>query len=243
MAYLSVKLDHVAALREVRKGRTPDPVQAAVLAEMAGSDSITIHLRRDRRHIKARDLVLLRQAVHSRLIVEISPTVENISAVMDIKADQVMLVPEDDGEVTTQSGFGPDSEWDSIEEAVARLQGAGLSCGLVVEPSADAIKRVSKLGLAGIRLFTGTYALARTETDGLAELERIEKAASAAARSDLVVSAGQGIDFQNLGPLVRLGVIDEFVVGQALIARALMVGMERAILAMLGIVRGGNAEG
>lgn len=246
MAYLSVKLDHVAVLRQTRKGRNPDPSQAAALAELAGCDGITIHLRRDRRHIREKDLFILKEIVATRLTVEIAPTEDNVARVIEVKPYMVTFVPEVDREITTQCGWTlHDEECETIGEMAWRLQEAGIKTALHIEPSTEMIKWASKIKVDAVKLHTGVYASARTEAEGLAELGRIERTSQAAGKANLLTLAGQGIDYTNLAPLVRLGVIDEFVIGQAIIARAILTGMDRAVRDALAIIHGGGgrAEG
>jgi pyridoxine 5-phosphate synthase len=229
MAYLSVKLDHVAALREQRKIKTPDPAHAAVLAEIGGADGIMVHLRRDRRHFRDRDLYILREVVRTRLTVEITPTEENLSRIAEVKPYMAIFVPETDGEITTQSGLNVEIEADRLAESARRLQESGIRVATHIEPSTEAVRRAGRMKVDAVKLHTGLYATAKREEDGMAELARIERAAQAAGKIDLVVMAGQGLDYDNIRPLARLGVIDEYVIGQAIVARAVLVGMERAV--------------
>jgi pyridoxine 5-phosphate synthase len=242
MAYLSVKLDHVAVLRQARRGRSPDPSHAAVLAEAAGADSITIHMRSDRRHIRERDLYILKETVGTRLTVEIAPTEDNMSRVLEAKPYMVIFMPEMDKEITTQGGLTLDEEFETVEEMAKRLQAVGIKVGLHIEPDTEMVKRASRINVDAIKLHTGMYVNAQSEEDGLAELGKIERAAKAAGKANLMVMAGQGLDYQNLPPLARLGVIDEYVIGQAVVARAVMVGMSQAVRDMLDIIRHETAQ-
>ncbi len=237
MAYLSVKLDHVAALRAARRGQKPLPSQAATLAELAGADSITVHMRNDRRHIKEKDIFVLKQTAGTRLVIEVAPTEENLARVLEAKPYMVTLIPELEREITTQSGLTLDEDYEIIQEMVQRLQAVDIKASVHIEPDADIVKRASKIGVDAVKLHTGFYAGARTEEEGLAELGKIERAAKAAGKADLMVIAGQGLDYQNLGPLVKLGVIDEFTIGQAIVAHAVMVGMHQAVRDTLEIIR------
>ncbi len=237
MAYLSVKLDHVATLREARKSKYPDPSHAAVMAEHAGADGIAVHLRRDKRHIRQRDVVLLKEIVRTRLTVEIEPTEETVSPVLELKPYMVTFVPEVDREITTQTGLALPDNFDTIADMTRRLQTVGVKVALHVEPEPDLVKQVSRVGADAVRLHTGMYANARTEQEGLAELARLDKAARAAAKGDVLVLAGGGLDYQNMPPVAKLGLIDEFVVGHALVAEAVVSGMQRAVQAMIDIVR------
>jgi len=234
MAYLSVKLDHVAVLRQARKGKNPMPAQAAMLAEMAGADGITVHMRNDRRHIREKDLFVLRETIGTRLTVEITPTEDNVLRVVEAKPYMVTFMPEVDREITTQTGLAlMDDDLDIFREMVQRLQEVDVKVTLHIEPDVEMVKRASRMGVDAVKLHTGLYAGARTEPEGLAELEKIDRAARAAGKANLIVMAGQGLDYQNLMPLAKLNVIDEFVIGQAIVARAVMVGMDRAVRDMI----------
>jgi len=237
MAYVSIKLDHVATVREARKGRFPDPSHAAVMAENAGADGIAVHLRRDKRHIRQRDVVLLREIVSTRLTVEIEPIEEFVAQMLELKPYMVVFVPEIEREITTQTGLTLTDDFDAIADMTRRLQAVEIRVALHVEPDADLVKQVSRLGADAVRLHTGMYANARTEEEGLAELSRLEKAARTAAKGNILTLAGCGLDYQNLPPVVRLGLIDEFIVGHAVVARAVISGMEQAVRDMVGIVR------
>jgi pyridoxine 5-phosphate synthase len=237
MAYLSVKLDHIATLREARKGKFPDPSHAAVMAEHAGVDGLAVHLRRDRRHIRQRDIVLLKEIVTSRLTVEMEPNEENVAHMLEVKPYMVTFLPETDREITTQAGLTLADDYDSIADMARRLQTVGVKVAVHIEPDADLVKHALRMGVDGVRLHTGMYANARTEQEGLAELARLEKAARAAGKGDLLVLAACGLDYQNLPPLVKLGIVDEFVVGFAVVYKAIVSGMERAVRDMLDLVR------
>jgi len=237
MAYLSVKLDHIAVLRQARKSTAPIPSQAAVLAELAGANGITIHMRNDRRHIREKDLFVLKQTVTTQLTVEIAPTEENMARVLEARPYMVTFMPEVEKEITTQAGLALDDEFEIVEEMARRLQEAGIRVALHIEPRPDIVKKASRMGVNAVKLHTGMYAAALTDEDGIAELERIEKAARAAGKAGLVVLAGQGIDYHNFPALVKLGVVDEFVVGQAAVARSVMVGLPQAVRDVLDIMR------
>lgn len=237
MAYLSVKLDHVAALRAARRGQKPLPSQAATLAELAGADSITVHMRNDRRHIKEKDVFVLKQTVGTRLTIEVAPTEENLARVLEVKPYMVTFMPEVDREVTTQSGLTLNEDFEIVQEMVQRLQAVEIKVALHIEPDADLVKQAAKMRVDAVKLHTGFYAGARNEEEGLAELGKIERAAKAAGKADLMVIAGQGLDYQNLGPLVKMGVVDEFTIGQAIVAHAVMVGMHQAVRDIMEIIR------
>lgn len=239
MAYLSVKLDHVAALRQMRKGKSPEPAHAAMLAEAGGADSITVHMRQDRRHIRERDLYLLKETVGSRLTVEIAPTEENVGRIVEVKPNLVVLIPEIDREKTTQSGLLLEEDAEIITEMVHRLQEVGISVAVHVEPSPDIIKRAVKIGVDAVKLHTGFYANAVTDEDGLTELDKIDSTTKTANKAGLMVLAGQGLTAGNILPLLKRGGIDEYIVGREIVERAVMVGMEKAVQHMRDTIRYG----
>lgn len=236
MAYLSVKLDHIAALREVRRLKSPDPAHAVALAEIGGADGITVHIRKDRRHFRDRDLIILREVVRTRLTIEMAVTEENVNRIVEVKPHMVTFVPEVDGELTTRSGLNPSLEADQLEDASLKLQELGIQVSLLIDPDPEIVKQAAKMKVNAVKLYTGYYSSARDDSNGLAELGRLEKAAQTAAKSDLIVMAGQGLDFGNIRPLVKMNVIDEFTIGQALVARAVMVGMETAVRDMRHVI-------
>jgi len=235
MAYLSVKLDHIAVLREARGNKTPEPSRAAVLAELGGADGITIHLRRDRRHIRDRDLFILREVISTRMTVEIAPSEENISRLLEVKPYMVNFVPELDREVTTQNGLDIEENYELLEDATRRFQEIDTKVGLTINPTTDDVKKAARMHVDAVKIFTGGYGNARTEEEGLVELSRLERTAQAADKADLIVIMGQGLNYINLPPLARLGVADEYIIGQAIVARSIMTGMERAVREMANL--------
>lgn len=237
MAYLSVKIDHVAVLREARRKKSPDVSHAAMLAELGGADGITVHLRRDRRHIRERDLYILKEVVRTRLTVEIAPTEENITRMLEVKPYMTVFVPEIDKEITTQSGLAPNEDFDMLEEATRRLQEVDIKVGLLIDCNGEAVKRAARMQVNAVKLYTGGFANAETEEGALAEMGRLERTATAGQKTDMMVLAGQGLDYINLLPLARLGAVDEFVIGQSIVSRAVLVGMERATAEMREIAR------
>lgn len=237
MPYLSVKLDHVAVLRQARKLRAPDPSHAAVAAELAGADGIAVHLRRDRRHIRERDLYILKQIVRTRLTVEVAPVEEFVTLLLDARPYMVVFVPEADRELTTQAGLNLADDFAALETMSHRLKEVGVKTAFHIEPDTEVIKHAARLGADAVKLHTGMYVDARTEAEGLAELERLERAGKAAAKANLLVLAGQGLDYHNLSPVARLGVIDEFIIGQSIVAQAVLVGMHEAVARMLACIR------
>ncbi len=230
---LGVNVDHVATLREARKSVAPDPVEAAFLAELAGADGITVHLRMDRRHIKERDLRLLRQTVKTRLNLEMAATEEMLSIALEVKPDQVTLVPERPGEVTTEGGLDVASSVDEIAKVVEKLKGAGIEVSIFVDPDTSQVKAAKEAGADAIEIHTGIYAAAKNKEN---ELERIFEAARVARNLGLRVHAGHDLNYRNIIPVLKTPGLEEVNIGHAIIARAIYVGIERAVREMKEVI-------
>jgi pyridoxine 5-phosphate synthase len=237
MARLGVNIDHVATVRQARGGTEPDPVAAAVLAELAGADGITIHLREDRRHIQDRDLRLLRQTVQSRLNLEMAATEEMIGIALAVKPDMVTLVPEKRQELTTEGGLDVRIHLEALRAAVAKLQDGGLAVSLFVDPDPDQIKAADKAGADYVEIHTGTFAEARSWQQERAELDKIENAVRLATKLGLGVNAGHGLNYANIKKMTTVKGIEEYNIGHAIISRAVLVGLERAVREMVELVR------
>ncbi|MGQ9499933.1 MAG: pyridoxine 5'-phosphate synthase [Dissulfurimicrobium sp.] len=240
MADLCINIDHIATIREARGAVEPDPVTAASLVELAGADGIVVHLREDRRHIKDRDVRLLREVVKTKLILEMAATDEMIEIASKIKPDLVTLVPEKRQELTTEGGLDVARLEVDIKNAVARLHEAGIPVSLFIEPEERQIEAAKNTEVECIEIHTGRYANAPdTKTEEL-EFERIVKAARLATDMGLRVHAGHGLNYRNTARLCPLAEIAEFSIGHAIIARAAFVGLERATREMLSIVKHGS---
>jgi pyridoxine 5-phosphate synthase len=240
MATLSVNIDHIATLREARKGREPDPISAAVLVELAGAQGITVHLREDRRHIQDRDVRLLRQTIASKLNLEMAATADMVQFAIDILPDQVTLVPENREELTTEGGLNVAAKLAEIEKAVTSLKMHDIFVSLFVDPDLEQIKAAKKSGAAAVELHTGNYCNAFVGEDNMTwqmELDKIEKMTHIAVKSDLVVNAGHGLNYQNVEYIAGIPDINELNIGHSIISRASLVGMERAVRDMLGILQ------
>ena len=237
MARLGVNIDHVATVRQARGGTEPDPVAAAVLAELAGADGITIHLREDRRHIQDRDLRLLRQTVQSRLNLEMAATEEMIGIALAVKPDMVTLVPEKRQELTTEGGLDVRIHLEALRAAVAKLQDGGQAVSLFVDPDPDQIKAADKAGADYVEIHTGTFAEARSWQQERAELDKIENAVRLATKLGLGVNAGHGLNYANIKKMTTVKGIEEYNIGHAIISRAVLVGLERAVREMVELVR------
>lgn len=237
MAKLAVNVDHVATLREARRAIEPDPVIAAALAELSGAEGIIVHLREDRRHIKERDLYLLRQTVKTSLNLEMAATDEMVNIALDIRPDVVTLVPERREEVTTEGGLNVLGQMDNIVQATKRLQKAGILISIFVDPEPDQIRASKeKVGADMIEIHTGIYCDAKGE-ERERELKRILEAVDIAHGLGLIVKAGHGLNYFNIQPLVGIKEIYEFSIGHSIVARAVLVGFERAVREMVEIIK------
>ncbi|AJE03152.1 pyridoxine 5'-phosphate synthase [Geobacter pickeringii] len=237
MAKLGVNIDHVATIRQARGGAEPDPVAAAALAEMAGADGITVHLREDRRHIQDRDLKLLRQTVKTRLNLEMAATEEMVGIALTLKPDMCTLVPEKRQELTTEGGLDVRLNMSGLAEAVGRLQDGGIVVSLFIDPDPDQVKAASKIGADYIEIHTGTFAEARDWKSERAELERIENAIKLGTKLGLGINAGHGLNYSNIRKVAALGGIEEFNIGHSIISRAVFAGLDRAVRDMVDLVK------
>jgi pyridoxine 5-phosphate synthase len=236
-ARLGVNVDHVATLRQVRRATYPDPVAAAVLAEQAGADQITIHLREDRRHIQERDLQVLRKTVASRLNLEMAVAQEMLRTAYEVKPDMVTLVPERREELTTEGGLDAVGGRDAVRKAVKTLRDAEIEVSLFVDPDLDQVKAAHRAEADAVELHTGRYCDARLATDRRRELGRLVDACKAAAKLGLKVAAGHGLNYRNVLPVAAIPEIEELNIGHAIVAHAVLVGMERAVREMKELLR------
>lgn len=238
MAYLSIRLDQIAQLRQGSRTNKPNPARAAVLSELAGADGLTACLRTDQQYLTERDLYVLKEISQTRINVEISPTPENMAIVNKLKPHQVTFVPEIKRDQDAPSGFTEVEDFSLWQDDIASLQERGIKVFISVVPAGGgkAIKAISKLKLDGVHLFTGMYASAETEAEGLAEIEKLKEVSKVAEKMGLVISAGGRLDYINIQPLARLEIIDEFIIGQAIFARSVMVGIDKAVSGMIRLV-------
>lgn len=237
MAKLGVNIDHVATIRQARGGVEPDPIAAAAIAELAGADGITIHLREDRRHIQDRDLKLLRQTVKTRLNLEMAATDEMVNIAISVKPDMCTLVPEKRQELTTEGGLDVRLNLESIKEAVQRLQDGGLIVSLFIDPDPDQIKSADKTGADYIEIHTGAFADARDWKSEQAELAKIENAIKLAGKLGMGINAGHGLNYANIRKVAALGGIEEYNIGHSIISKAVLVGLDRAVRDMVDLVK------
>jgi pyridoxine 5-phosphate synthase len=229
---LGVNIDHVATLRQARGGREPDPVWAAALAELAGADGITVHLREDRRHIQDRDLRLLRETVRTRLNLEAAVTPEIVAIALATRPDQVTFVPERREEVTTEGGLEVLGQRARLAEAVGRCRDAGIPVSLFIDPDVAQVEASAVLGVAAIELHTGRYAEATSDEERACELKAVARAGQAAVAAGLALHAGHGLNYQNVFGVARLPHIIELNIGHSLVSRAVFVGLAAAVREM-----------
>lgn len=239
MAKLGVNVDHVATIRQARGGSEPDPVAAAAIAELAGADGITIHLREDRRHIQERDVILLRKTIQTRLNLEMAPTDDMVGIALKVLPDAVTLVPEKREELTTEGGLDVSLHRLLIKKQVELLRQGGITVSLFVDPDIEQIKMSHRVGADFIEIHTGTYCDAKKAEMRKSELAKIETGIRAGRKLGLGVNAGHGLDYWNVRDVVALGGVDEFNIGHSIISRAVLVGMDRAVREMAALVRGG----
>ena len=235
---LGVNVDHVATLRQVRRATYPDPVTAAALAEAAGAGQITIHLREDRRHIQDRDLKLLRETCQTLLNLEMAATQEMVKIAYEVKPDLVTLVPERREELTTEGGLDVTGQRESLSQAVRHLKDGDIVVSLFIDPDLDAVRASHKLGTDRIELHTGRYCEARNAKERNRELMRVVDAARAGSKLGLGVAAGHGLNYDNVQAIARIDEIDELNIGHAIVARSVLVGMDRAVRDMLALMPG-----
>ncbi len=244
MTKLGVNIDHVATIRQARQAPEPDPVSAAVLAELAGADGITVHLRGDRRHISERDVRLLRQTVTTRLNVEMAVTRPMVELALEIHPDTVTLVPESPDEVTTQGGLILEGNLDVISDAVHKFLDNSINVSLFIDPDPFTIDQAHLTGAPLVEFNTAAYAeavpkgLDEASPAFARELERLRAAATRASSLGLRVLAGHGLTYRNVRPVSDIGQVFELNIGHNIISRAVLVGMDRAVREMLEAMNG-----
>ncbi|MCL5022485.1 MAG: pyridoxine 5'-phosphate synthase [Nitrospirae bacterium] len=232
---LGVNIDHVATLREARKGVEPEPLMAATLALLGGADGITVHLREDRRHIRDRDLKLLREMVPGELNLEMAATEEMIRVALSVKPDMVTLVPEKRQELTTEGGLDLVSQKERISGAIMKLRKGGMPASLFINPSVMDVDLAKTTGADMVEIHTGRYANARGKKQK-EELFKVIEAVKIAVRGGLGVNAGHGLDYFNVKAITRIEGIRGLYIGHSIVSRAVLVGMERAVREMKELV-------
>jgi pyridoxine 5-phosphate synthase len=236
MPLLGVNIDHVATVRQARQTNEPDPVWAAALAEIAGADGITLHLREDRRHISDRDLRILRETVTVKLNLEMACEPEVIRIACDVKPDQATLVPERREEVTTEGGLGITKQRDRVAFAVEQLHAAGISVSLFLDPDARQIEEAARLAVDAVELHTGQYSLATSAAAREEELKKLKTIGSQICDAGMTLHAGHGLTYRNVRPVAAIEGMHELNIGHSIVARAIMVGFEEAVREMKRLV-------
>ena len=237
---LGVNIDHVATLRQARRARAPDPVQAALAAEQAGADAITLHLREDRRHIQDRDVRVLRGLLQTRMNLEMAVTDEMLTIAAEVRPADCCLVPEKRLELTTEGGLDVAGQAARIRAAAAALGGAGIRVALFIDPDPGQIEAAAASGVPAVELHTGAYAEA-TGGARATELERLRTGAKLAARLGLEVHAGHGLDYHNVQPVAAIAEIVELNIGHAIVARAVFAGLPAAVRDMKALMQAARA--
>ncbi len=233
---LGVNIDHVATLRQARGTRYPDPIQAAIDAEQAGADAITLHLREDRRHIQDRDVEMLRGILQTRMNLEMAVTDEMIAIAERIRPHDCCLVPERRQELTTEGGLDVAGQTSRVKDACTRLAAAGVRVSLFIDPDPRQIEAAVACGAPVIEFHTGHYADLESREQKAAELARIRDAVRVAHAAGLYVNAGHGLNYHNTAPIAAIPEIRELNIGHAIIARALFTGLQEAVREMKRIM-------
>jgi pyridoxine 5-phosphate synthase len=233
---LGVNIDHVATLRQARRARYPDPMYAALIAEEAGADSITLHLREDRRHIQDRDVTAMREALQTRMNLEMAVTDEMLRIAQSVKPQDVCLVPESRQEITTEGGLDVIAHQARVQAATAALHGAGIRVSLFIDPDEAQIEAARRAGAPVIELHTGAYADAHG-SGRAREFERLRAAAKFAASLGLTVNAGHGLNYHNVEPIAAIPEIIELNIGHSIVARAIIDGLANAVRDMKDLMR------
>jgi pyridoxine 5-phosphate synthase len=237
VARLGVNIDHIATVRQARGGREPDPVAAAPIVEMAGADGLVVHLREDRRHIQDRDLNVLREIVHTKLNLEMAATDAMVRLAMEVKPHLVTLVPERREELTTEGGLDVDGQRQRLKDVILLLHQSGIAVSLFIDPVLEQIKAARRVEADCIELHTGRYANALGLKEQDIEFESLAQAARVAYKLELAVSGGHGLTYHNVRRLRTISEIVEYNIGHSIIARAIFIGLERAVREMKELLR------
>ena len=236
MAHLGVNVDHVATLRQARRGAEPDPVWAAAEAELGGAVCITLHLREDRRHIQDRDLEILRQTVKVKLNLEMAVTDAMVEIACRVRPDQATLVPEGRQEITTEGGLAVASQQAKVAAAVRRLREAGITVSLFIDPDPRQVEASARTGAQAVEFHTGEYCNAPPGPERDRQFARIAEAAKQAQALGLVVHAGHGLNYTNVSPIAGIPGMTELNIGHSIISRAVFIGLRKAVREMVRLV-------
>ncbi len=233
---LGVNVDHIATLRQARASRVPDPVEAALAAELAGADGITVHLRSDRRHIRERDLKLLREVVKTKLNLEMAVTEDMTNIAYEIEPDSITLVPEKPDELTTEGGLDISSNRENVKNLVKKFRDKNVRVGAFIDTDFSQIDTAIETGLAHIEINTGRYSEKWPDAGAEDELEKITKAVEYAVNKNIIVNGGHGLDYKNVIPIREITEIDELNIGHSIVARSVIVGMQEAVSEMILLI-------
>ncbi|MFQ5802467.1 MAG: pyridoxine 5'-phosphate synthase [Candidatus Methylomirabilales bacterium] len=234
---LAINVDHIATIRQARGGAEPDPVAAAMLAEVAGASGVIVHLREDRRHIQDRDVRLLREVVKTHLNLEMAATDEMVKIAVDVLPDVATLVPERRQELTTEGGLDVAGQEERVAGVVRVLSEGGIKVSLFIDPAPEQVEASKRTGAQIVEIHTGTYADATTETDRQAALLKIMEAARLGRGLGLQIAAGHGLHYRNVAPVAVIPEVEELNIGHSIVARATLVGIDRAVREMLDLIQ------
>lgn len=243
MILLGINIDHVATLRQARGTRYPSPIQAAVVAESAGADLITLHLREDRRHIQDRDVELMREVLQTRMNLEMAVTEEMLAFALRIRPQDVCLVPEKREELTTEGGLDVITHFDKVKNCVDQLNAAGIRVSLFIDPDVMQLDAAARMGAPVVELHTGAYAEAEHKDQQELEYERIRQAAEHGVSLGLIVNAGHGLHYHNVQRIAAIPQIAELNIGHAIVAQALFVGLKEAVKEMKQLLQQARKHG
>lgn len=232
MSRLGVNIDHIATLREVRRGIEPEPVFAALICEASGADSIVVHLREDRRHIKERDLYILKEVVKTKLNLEMSVASEIVEIACKVKPDQATLVPEKRQELTTEGGLDVLTNFKKIKQVLSQLEKQAITVSLFIDADKNQIDASRKVGAGMIELHTGRYADAKNDKEQDKDFKELKAAVAYAKSKGLIVNAGHGLDYYNVTRVAKIQGIEELNIGYSIVCRAVLVGLGRAVKEM-----------
>lgn len=235
---LGVNIDHIATIRQARMTNEPDPIYAAAIAELAGADGITVHLRQDRRHIQERDIELLRTIIKTKLNLEMAITMEMVKIALKYKPDICTLVPETQEEVTTSGGLDVQMYAEKVEEVAGNIKAAGLDVSVFIDPDTEQIKATHRMGISIIEINTGEYAKNWNNSYASLELDKIKKAVVYARKLNFKVFAGHGLTYQNVSPISEIEEIEELNIGHSIIANAAFLGLAEAVKQMKQLIIG-----
>ncbi|MGH7792352.1 MAG: pyridoxine 5'-phosphate synthase [Thermodesulfobacteriota bacterium] len=233
MPRLNVNIDHVATVRQSRRGAEPDPVLVAYLVELAGAEGVVVHLREDRRHIQDRDVRILKQTVKTKLNMEMAPTEDMVAIAIDIRPDMVTLVPEKREEITTEGGLNILADPETIVGVVNIIKKKGLFVSIFIDPDWEQIKAAKNTGADMVEIHTGSYAEAKNVGEKMEELKKIENSVGVSQKLGLRVSAGHGLNYINVTRISQIRGIEELNIGHSIISRSVIVGIEKAVKEML----------